>query len=50
MGVKGHVDIPRIHRSVATVGAQAGHETVGVQHDLAVAENDPLGQSCGSVV
>ena len=44
-GRHGHVYIPGIKACLGLVGAQAGHESVSMQHDLAVAEVDALGQA-----
>jgi hypothetical protein len=44
-GRHGHVNIPGIEACLGLVGTQAGHEPVSMQHDLAVAEVDALGQA-----
>ena len=40
-----HVNISRIHGGITAIGAEGGHKTIGVQHNLAVAETDTFWQA-----
>jgi hypothetical protein len=47
-GRDGHVHVAGVQGGLAAVAAQAGEDAVGVEHELAVAEEHPLGHTGGA--